>query len=107
MAIGPAERKIDSQQTEDQPGRFTALQANRAETLRECVQNALTHYLRNLDGYEVKDLHRMVMGEVELPLIETLLDYTQGNQTRVARLLGISRSTLRKKMAYHGIRRDT
>lgn len=106
MVIGPEERKIDSQQTEDHPGRFTALQANRAETLRECVQDALARYLRNLDGYEVKDLHRMVMGEVELPLIETLLDYTHNNQTRAARLLGMSRSTLRKKMMYHGIRRD-
>jgi len=107
MVIGLAGRKIDSQQMEGPEERLTALQESRAETLRECVQDALVHYLANLDGHEVKDLHRMVMGEVELPLIETLLDYTQDNQTRTARLLGMSRSTLRKKMMYHGIRRDT
>jgi len=105
MVIGPTQRTIDSQQTEDHSGKSAA--ANRAETLRECVQDTLARYLRNLDGYEVRDLHRMVMGEVELPLIETLLDYTHNNQTRAAHLLGMSRSTLRKKMIYHGIRPDT
>lgn len=48
----------------------------------------------------------MVMGQVEPPLIKGLLDYTQGNQSRTARLLGISRSTLRKKMAQYGISQD-
>jgi len=74
MAIRSAERKIDSQQTENGPGRFTALQANRAGPLRECVHNALAHYLTNLDGHEVMDLHRMVMDGIELPLIQVLLD---------------------------------
>jgi len=106
MAIGPAERKIDSQQTQGHRAQLSALQANRAETLRECVQDALARYLTNLDGHEVEDLHRMVMGEVELPLIEALLDYTRHNQTRTARLLGMSRSTLRKKMLCYGIGQD-
>jgi Fis family transcriptional regulator len=48
----------------------------------------------------------MVIEEVERPLIETVLDYAQGNQTQAARLLGISRSTLRKKMAHYGIRQE-
>jgi len=106
MAIRSAERKSDSRHTGDYPGQLTALQANRTGTLRECVQNALIRYLTNLDGHEVKDLYRMVMDEVELPLIEVLLDYTRNNQTQVARLLGISRSTLRKKIVGHGIGRD-
>jgi len=106
MAIGPVERKIDSQQTQGHREQLSALQANRAETLRECVQDALARYLTNLDGHEVGDLHRMVMGEVELPLIEALLDYTRHNQTWTARLLGMSRSTLRKKMLCYGIGQD-
>jgi Fis family transcriptional regulator len=63
----------------------------------------MRYYLRNLDGYEVNDLHQMVIGEVERPLLQTVLEYTQGNQTQAARLLGMSRSTLRKKIAQHGI----
>jgi Fis family transcriptional regulator len=84
---------------------LTVLQANRTEPLSECVRNALRFYLGHLDGYEINDLHEMVIAEVERPLLETVLDYTQGNQTQAARLLGMSRSTLRKKMANYGVRR--
>jgi Fis family transcriptional regulator len=82
---------------------LTVLRADRTEPLSECVRNAMRYYLRNLDGYEVNDLHQMVIGEVERPLLQTVLEYTQGNQTQAARLLGMSRSTLRKKIAQHGI----
>ena len=82
---------------------LTVLQTDHTEPLSECVRNALRFYLRNLDGYEVSDLHQMVILEVERPLLETVLEYTQGNQTRAARLLGMSRSTLRKKIEQHGI----
>lgn len=85
---------------------LAVLQADGTEPLSECVRNALRFYLRNLDGYEVNDLYQMVIGEVERPLIETLLEYTQGNQTRAARLLGMSRSTLRKKIAHYGVGRE-
>jgi Fis family transcriptional regulator len=53
----------------------------------------------------VDDLHDMVIREVERPMIETVLDHTHGNQTRAAGMLGISRSTFRKKMAHYGINR--
>jgi len=100
MKIGAMPQQIDESREE-----LTVLQANRStEPLSKCVRNAMRYYLRNLDGYEVNDLHQMVIEEVERPLIETVLDYTQGNQTQAARLLGISRSTLRKKMAHYQVR---
>jgi Fis family transcriptional regulator len=39
-----------------------------------------------------------VLGEVEPPLFNAVLEYTQGNQTAAAAILGISRATLRKKL---------
>jgi Fis family transcriptional regulator len=84
-------------------GGLTVLQVDRTEPLSECVRSAMRYYLHRLGDYEVRDLHQMVIGEVERPLIETVLDHTQGNQTRAAVMLGMSRSTLRKKMAHHGI----
>ena len=45
----------------------------------------------------------MVLAEVEPPLLETVMEYTKGNQTRAAEVLGISRSTLRKKLALYGL----
>jgi Fis family transcriptional regulator len=99
-------RKIEIQQRAEDLGEPPVFRADRTEPLRECVRNAMRSYLRSLDGHEVTGLHEMVLGEVEHPLIETLLDYTQGNQTRAARLLGLSRSTLRKKMVCYGIRQE-
>ena len=95
------------QKTDDARERLTVLQASRnTEPLSKCARKALKFYLQNLDGHEVNDLHQMVIGEVERPLIETVLDHTRGNQTQAARLLGMSRSTLRKKMAQYGVRQQ-
>jgi Fis family transcriptional regulator len=98
--------RTEARQREQQPGTLTVFQANRTEPLGECVRRAIKYYLRNLGGHEVNDLHEIVLGEVERPLIETVLDYTQGNQTHAARLLGMSRSTLRKMIAQYGIRQQ-
>jgi len=38
------------------------------------------------------------MGEVEKPLFRTVMDYTGGNQSQAAEILGINRGTLRKKL---------
>ena len=84
---------------------LAVLRADGTEPLSECVRNALRFYLHHIGDYEVDDLHRMVIGEVERPMIETVLQHTQGNQTRTAAMLGMSRSTLRKKMAHYGIGR--
>jgi Fis family transcriptional regulator len=104
MSIGASAQRIDNQPIEGHREGLTGVQTTRTAPLRECVRSALQNYLKSLDGYEVNDLREMVMTEVELPLIETLLDYTQGNLTQAARLLGMSRSTLRKKMTNYRIR---
>ncbi len=49
------------------------------------------------------DLYQMVMQQVEQPLFESVMAYTGGNQSKAATLLGISRSTLRKKLALYEI----
>jgi Fis family transcriptional regulator, factor for inversion stimulation protein len=44
-----------------------------------------------------------VMAEVERPLLERVLHHAGRNQTRAAEMLGINRTTLRKKLRQHGI----
>ena len=67
------------------------------------VASVIDTYFRNLDGYEVTDLYRLVISEVERPLLERVLHYAGGNQTRAAEMLGINRTTLRKKLRQHRI----
>ncbi|OOZ41577.1 Fis family transcriptional regulator [Solemya pervernicosa gill symbiont] len=80
-------------------------QKKSAKPLRESVRSALELYFMDLNGHQPEDLYRMVMGEVEHPLLETVMIYAQGNQTRAAEILGINRSTLRKKLKEHNLDR--
>jgi Fis family transcriptional regulator len=71
--------------------------------LSECVRTALKHYFAQLEGHQATGLYAMVITEVEKPLIETVLDQCGHNQSKAAQMLGLSRSTLRKKMAQYQI----
>jgi DNA-binding protein Fis len=66
--------------------------------LREYVKSTLSHYFQQLEGEDVINLYDLVLGEVEPPLIKAVMQYVRGNQSKAAILLGISRSTLRKKL---------
>lgn len=71
--------------------------------LRAWVQQALENYLDDLDGHAPADLYQMVLNEVEPPLLQTVLRYTRGNQSKAAQILGLNRSTLRKKLSQYGL----
>ena len=43
-------------------------------------------------------LYRTLLAEVEPPLIEEVLRNTRGNQSRTAKILGMTRNTLRTKL---------
>lgn len=73
-------------------------QADQTAPLRACVREALRTYLEQMAGHDVTGLYRFVVDEIEQPLLEAVLEYTNGNQTQAARVLGLSRSTLRKKL---------
>ena len=40
---------------------------------------------------------------LEAPLLQAVMEYTRGNQTQAAKMLGLNRGTLRKKLKQHGI----
>lgn len=53
---------------------------------------------------ELNGLYSVVMEQVEKPLIELSLRAYNGNQVKAARLLGINRNTLKKKIDTYKIR---
>lgn len=75
----------------------------RKQPLRNCVQTVLDLYFAELDGHKPADIYRMVINEVEAPLMERVMFYCGGNQSKAAAMLGINRTTLRKKLQHHGL----
>ena len=71
--------------------------------LRKVTEEALGNYFANLNGGNPNELYSLVMSEVEAPLFKTVMDYTGGNQSRAAQILGINRGTLRKKLRTYGL----
>lgn len=67
------------------------------------VRIAVERYFSQMNGHPACGLHGMVMGAVEKPLIQTVLDHSGDNQTKAALILGMSRSTLRKKMERYSL----
>ncbi len=67
------------------------------------VKQTVLRYLDQLHGHDVVDLYDMVMAEVEKPLIQAALEHAGYNQCKASKLLGLSRSTLRKKMDFYGL----
>ncbi len=71
----------------------------------EMVKAKLAGLLARIDGYPVHDLYEKVLGRVERPLFDLVLRYTGGNQLKAAEILGLNRSTLRKKLADLGMKK--
>jgi len=73
-------------------------------TLSDLTGEALDSYFQKLNGHRPGDLYQLVLGEVEKPLFEAVLDFTNGNQSEAAEILGINRGTLRKKLRNYNLR---
>jgi Fis family transcriptional regulator len=70
----------------------------RNKPLASLTDEALHSYFANLNGHKPCDLYNFVSREVEKPLFQNVLSYTNGNQSEAAEILGINRGTLRKKL---------
>lgn len=76
---------------------------NGSGCLSDQVRIVMDKYFRDLDGHEPKDLYELILTQVEQPLFEIVLDYTGGNVSRAADLLGLNRGTLRNRLAKYDL----
>ncbi len=79
------------------------MKATRGMPLCQSVRACLKSYFTDLNGEEPVNLHSMVISEVERPLLELVMEQAQSNQSRAAKMLGINRNTLRKKLRSYGL----
>ena len=71
--------------------------------LSECVHEVMEKYFADLDGHEATDIYELVLGQVEKPLFEVVIEHTQGNLSRASQLLGLNRGTLRSRLKKYGL----
>ena len=65
------------------------------------VAKSMKKYFHQLDGEIATDLYKMVIDEVEKPLLESVMKQCKGNQSSASKMLGINRGTLRTKLKEH------
>jgi two-component system nitrogen regulation response regulator GlnG len=72
-------------------------------SFEEMVRAKIRGLLERMEGYPIEDLYDEVIARVERPLIELVMARADGNQVRAAKMLGLNRNTLRKKIAERGL----
>ena len=66
--------------------------------LEEFLEHRLKDFIKQMNASGGRNLHPMLLREIERPLITITLRETNGNQIQAAHLLGMNRNTLRKKI---------
>ena len=75
------------------------------KSLQDLVYNLVSRFLTENKGKSIADLYDMILSEIEPPLLQAVMEKKRGNQLQAAKLLGISRGTIRKKLQrYFGTR---
>ena len=70
----------------------------REQGLQEHVYSLVTRFLAENKNKSINDLYDMILSEVEPPLLQAVMERRRGNQLQAAKMLGISRGTIRKKL---------
>ncbi len=69
------------------------------EALTQQVVGAVKRYLNSVTNKDLNlNLYQLIVEEVEAPLFRTVMELTRYNQSKAARVLGVSRGTLRTKL---------
>jgi DNA-binding protein Fis len=75
-------------------------------TLYELLHQQIKRMIDGTGRCSKGNIHPLIMQEIEKYLIEITLQETNNNYVATARVLGIARSTLYRKIREHGIKDD-
>lgn len=78
-----------------------ATESTTTNSLREQVLATLERSFNYQDGDQPLGVHSLLLEVVESALYEAVMKFTKGNQSRAAKLLGVSRGTLRTKLKHY------
>ncbi|WP_028884047.1 helix-turn-helix domain-containing protein [Taylorella asinigenitalis] len=72
-------------------------------SIQKSLNQNLDRYFAALEGNDPNNVWQMVMSCVEKSLLEKIMEKTNGNQSKASQILGINRSTLRKKLLSYNL----
>ena len=72
-------------------------------SLKQNVEEIMKHYFTKLQGEEPRNVYDFFLDEIEEPLLHAVMKFTKSNQSEAARMLGLSRGTLRTKLKKYGL----
>lgn len=76
-------------------------------TEQQILESLLTDTIAALTKTVLKNepdnIYPAIVNLIDKPMIKTVLDYTDNNQSETAKILGINRGTLRKRMKRVGL----
>jgi two-component system nitrogen regulation response regulator GlnG len=82
--------------------RLSSSNPDNGASLTDLIARRISEMIES-NGKEPRDLYQKLVAELEKPLIEIALERAGGNQVHAARILGLNRNTLRKKLTEHRI----
>jgi len=62
------------------------------------ITDMVNNHFDRLEGDDPVELYKLILEEVEVPLLQSVMQRTGNNQSRTAIILGLSRGTLRTKL---------
>jgi Fis family transcriptional regulator len=72
-------------------------------SLEALVEIKISRFFDQLDSHYPEDLYSMIISKIEKTLLHQILRRTGYNQAQAAKILGINRNTLRKKMTEYNL----
>jgi len=73
------------------------------QNLPDNIDTLLDQYFNDLDGDQASAIYEMVINTIEKPLLIYIMNKTEGNQSKAAKMLGLNRNTLRKKLKQYNL----
>ena len=78
-------------------------QIDQKPLLQDTITHTISAYFEQLEGEQPCNVYDMVLKQVEPPVLEATLKYTNNNQSKAAEVLGLNRGTLRKKLKQYDL----
>lgn len=100
QAAGAESAALAAARTE--AGKYLREDAGINEAFAALVILRVEQYLADLEGVQGLPPYDMIVSAAERPLLKWAMDKAEGKQLAAAKILGINRNTLRKKLRMHG-----